>query len=138
MKSQRRLLVLTVVNLVILSYMLLPVSRLRAEGQTSAPVLRGRELQIVDDHERVRASIKVQPAGTAPDGKPFPENVIIRLIDTKGRPEMKLGASEQGAGLALIGQTDETYIVMNADGAESSMKLLSKGAHQQIIKPQLH
>jgi hypothetical protein len=134
MKIQRLLIVLTFVNLGLLAYLLLPMPRPLAAAQPTAAVLRGRELQIIDDHERVRASIKVQPAGRAPDGKLFPENVIIRLIDTKGRPEMKLGASEQGAGIAVIGETDETYIVLNAE-AESSVKLLSKGGRHQIIKP---
>lgn len=135
MRIQRVLIALTLVNLGLLMYLLLPASGRLVEAQAIAPVLRGRALQIVDDHGRVRASIKVQPAGRAPDGKPFPENVIIRLIDPNGRPEMKLGASEQGAGLALVGDTDDTYIVLKAEGTESSLKLLSKGGRQQLIKP---
>jgi hypothetical protein len=41
-----------------------------------------------------------------PNGKTVPENVILRLIDANGRPEVKLGASLQGAWLGLIGETD--------------------------------
>ena len=57
-------------------------------------------LEIVDDQGRVRASVKVQPGGTA-NGQPYPETVILRLIDPNGRPSVKLAGSEQGAGLSL-------------------------------------
>src|ERR1700730_12332571 len=79
MKIPWFLIALTIVNLGLLIYTL---------GQTRpaavAPVLRGRALEIVDDQGRVRASIKVQPA-TMANGKPYPENVILRLIDPNGR-----------------------------------------------------
>lgn len=42
-----------------------------------ATVLRGRALEIVDDRGRVRASIKLQPAGTA-NGVRYPETVMLR------------------------------------------------------------
>ncbi|MCA1696315.1 MAG: hypothetical protein LC749_17235, partial [Actinobacteria bacterium] len=54
MKIQRVLIALTVVNLALLVFVLVQIK--------SAPVLRGRSLEIVDDQGRVRASIKVQPA----------------------------------------------------------------------------
>ena len=136
MKIQRVAIVLTVVNLVLLVFVLAALSPTVA--QSVAPVLRGRALEIVDNEGHVRASIVVHPAGPAvpvPDGKIYPETVMLRLIDANGHPSVKLGASVQGAGLLLGGDSDLTYVVPKAEGAESSLKLLNKGGREQIIKP---
>src|SRR5215470_13392725 len=113
MKVQRLFIALTLLNIGLLIFLLLQLRRVQADSV--APVLRGRELEIVDDQGRVRASIKVQPAdpkAKTASGKPYPDTVILRLSDAKGRPEVKLGASEQGSGLGLIGETDATYVVL--------------------------
>ena len=60
MKMQRLFMALTIVNLGLLMFLLAQLRRVEADSV--APVLRGRELEIVDDQGRVRASIKVQPA----------------------------------------------------------------------------
>ncbi|HKP85820.1 MAG TPA: hypothetical protein VJZ26_06980 [Blastocatellia bacterium] len=137
MKTQRFAIVLTVINLVILMITLAHSRPATADGV--ADVLRGRSLEIVDDHGRVRASIKVHPADQTfkmPDGKiGYPETVMFRLIDPKGRPEVKIGASEEGGGLGLIGVTDTTHIVLQAQGTDSSLKLTNKDGRQQLIKP---
>ena len=57
MKIQRLRIALTVVNMVLLVFSLVQSRTVGAQGV--APVLRGRALQIVDDHGRVRASIQV-------------------------------------------------------------------------------
>jgi hypothetical protein len=136
MKIQRLLIALTVVNLGLLVFQ---VTRLRPlQAQSGPPVLRGRELEIVDDQGRVRASIKVLPGNQAvklPDGKPFPETVILRLIDPNGRPSVKLATSVQGAGLGLGGDTDATYVALKAEGTESSLKMTNKDGREQLIKP---
>jgi hypothetical protein len=142
MKIQRLLAALTLLNFGILIFVLTQMRPLEANGV--APVLRGRALQIVDDHGKVRASIQVLPAGPArradgslseADGKTYPETVLLRLIDPNGRPGVKLGASEQGAGLGLGGESDPTYIVLKAEGADTSLKLTNKDGRQQLIKP---
>jgi hypothetical protein len=135
MKIQRALIALTVVNLGLLVLLLAQLRSVEADGV--APVLRGRALEIVDDQGRVRASIKVQPpdpAVTMPDGKTYPETVILRLIDRNGRPAVKLAMSEQGAGLGLVGDSDETHVVLQA-GTDSSLKLRNKDGKQQLINP---
>ncbi len=133
MKTHRVLITLTLANLALLLFQLARVSSpLAAQGSSS--VLRGRALEIVDEQERVRVSVKVQPAGTMPNGQAYPETVILRLIDPDGRPSVKLAGSEQGAGLSLLGDSEPTYIVLNAQGAESSLKLISDG-RQQLVKP---
>lgn len=136
MTNQRLLIALTVVNMVLLTFSL--AQPRPAEGQGIAPILRGRALEIVDDRGRVRASIMVHPAGPAvpvPDGKIYPETVILRLIDPKGRPNVKLSASEQGAGLGLGGESDPTYAVLLAQGSSASLKLTNKDGRQQLINP---
>jgi hypothetical protein len=133
MHTQRLLMALTVANLGLLVVL---VGRVRsAEAGDVAPVLRGRALEIVDDHGRVRASIKVQPPGHMPNGEAFPENVILRLIDAEGRPEVKMGGSEQGGGIGFIGVTDQTHIILEAKGKETWLKLTNGDGREQVLKP---
>lgn len=137
MKIQRLFIALTLVNLGLLVFLLVQTRRVGAKSV--APVLRGRALEIVDDQGRVRASITVLPAHQTvkmPNGKTgFPETVILRLIDPKGRPEVKLSASEQGAGLGLIGNSDSAQVLLQAEGTDSFLKLTNKDGRQQFIKP---
>jgi hypothetical protein len=60
---------------------------------------------------------------------------MLRLIDPNGRPNVKLGASEQGAGLGLGGQSEPTYIVLQAQGTSTFVKLTNKDGRQQLITP---
>jgi hypothetical protein len=142
MKTQRLFMALTLANLGILMFLL---SQIRSvEANNPAQVLRGRALEIVDDSGKVRASIQVLPAGPArradrslsgADGQTYPETVLLRLIDSNGRPSVKIGASEQGAGLGLGGESEPTYIVLKAEGEATSLKLTNKDGRQQLIKP---
>ena len=104
MKMQRFALVITLVNLVILMFVLAAMRPAIAQG--TAPVLRGRSLEIVDDRGRVRASISVLPAGVSAHGDRSPETVLLRLITERGRPSVKIGASEEAAGLSFAGPTN--------------------------------
>src|SRR5262245_22710455 len=133
MKLQRILVALTVLNLGLTVFLLSQTRRVEAvapaanSADTVAPVLRGRQLEIVDEKGRVRASIKLHDADPKykwPDGRVgIPETVMFRLIDGNGRPEVKLGASEQGGGLGLIGSTDTTHAILKAEGPEILLKL---------------
>jgi len=105
MKVQRLLIVLTLVNLALLIFTLAHMRPAVAEGVP--PVLRGRALEIVDERGRVRASLNVLPAGTQPNGETYPETVLLRLITERGRPSVKIGASEQAAGVSFAGPTNE-------------------------------
>ena len=147
MKSQRFVIALTIINLSLTVFLLTQLRRVEAGsskmGDSSpdsvSPVLRGRELEIVDEKGKVRASIKIQagdPQYKWPDGRlGYPETVMFRLVDPNGRPEVKLGASVGGAGLGLIGETDSTQLILKAEGANSSVKLQNKDGRQQILKP---
>jgi hypothetical protein len=137
MKSQRFLVVITVLNILLLA---LSVGQTRAGVRDGiAPVLRGRGLEILDDRGRVRASITILPADPTvkmPDGTTgYPETVLLRLITSKGRPNVKLGASERGSGLGLGGDDDPTYVQILAEGPSTSLKLTNKDGRERLFKP---
>ena len=141
MKLQRLLIALTVVNLALL--ILSPVRPhpvvAQDVAQDVAPVLRGRALQIVDEHGRVRASISVYPADPSvkmPDGTTgYPETVLLRLISSKGGPNIKIAATEDGSAMVLGGDSNPTHIQLLARGTNTSFKLTNKDGRQQLIKP---
>ena len=135
MKTQRLLIALILVNLVI---PILALASMRpAAARDVAPVLRGRALQIVDDQGRVRASLSVLPAGTSARGDRYPETVLLRLITERGRPSVKISASEEAAGVSLAGpsNTKDTYVILEANGTASSLKLRNEDGREQVVTP---
>ena len=139
---KRMLTVLTVCNFGLLLFLLTQVRPVHANSD--AQVLRGRALEIVDAQGKVRASINVFPEGPArrPDGSPtqwgnkiFPEAVVLRLIRPDGRPSVKMATTEQGSGLDLGGGVDPTYMVLSADGGDTSLTLTNKDGRRQVVKP---
>jgi hypothetical protein len=135
MRTQPFLLGLTVVNLLLLLFLLLSGAE-PASAISQASVLRGSALEIVDGNGRVRASIKVQPAETfEATGRKYPETVMLRLIDPSGRPEVKMGASVEGGGLSFVGETDAAQILLRAEGNGSSLRLTNKGGAETVIAP---
>jgi hypothetical protein len=135
MKIQPVLIVLTLVNMALLTFTLAQL-RPAVAAEDVAPVLRGRALQIVDDRGNIRASINVYPASTQ-KGENYPETVLLRLITERGRPSVKISASEQLAGVALIGpsNTKETYVQLGAKGTVSSLRLKNEDGREQVIAP---
>src|SRR5947209_10514609 len=119
MNTQRFVIVLTVVNVASLA---ISLARPGAAADGGAPVLRGRALEIVDDRGRVRASITVFPADPTvrmPDGtKGYPETVLLRLITSKGRPNIKIAATEGGAATAFGGESDPAPVQIHAHGGD--------------------
>src|SRR5262245_37105671 len=136
MKAPRTLVALTMVNLVLL---LLGLARQMgsagAEGEP--PVLRGRALEIVDAQGRVRASISVLPPGESRPGEEAAETVLLRLITERGRPTVKIASSEPQSGLSFAGPTGtkDTYVVLEAKGTTTSLKLRAEDGHEQVLKP---
>lgn len=135
MKTQRVLVVLTLVNLAMLMFTLGGFRQ--ALAQDIAPVLRGRSLEIVDERGRVRASLNVLPAGSSARGDRYPETVLLRLITEQGRPSVKISSSEEGSGLSFAGPTgtNETYVVLEAKGTATSLKLKNEDGKEQFLKP---
>jgi len=137
MKTQRLLIVLTAVNLLLLCYQLLQPRLAVASTLNSPGVLRVSSIEIVDDRGRIRASISVLPEDPKVmwKGKPYPETTLLRLISPDGRPNVKLGASHSGAALVIGGEADPTYVQVLAEGGESTLKLVNKDG-ERLIKPE--
>ncbi len=135
MKTQTLLVALTVANAALLTFSLTQPHR--ATAQDVAPVLRGRAFEIVDDQGRVRAEIKVlpaQPTFKMPDGTTgYPETVQLRLFTSKGGPNVKLAATEDGSGLVLGGESG--YVQILTRETNPFVKLVNKDGRQQTIKP---
>jgi hypothetical protein len=142
MKAQRIFIALTIINLALTMFLIFQIRRVdagTAEASGTLPVLRGSSLEIFDDQGRVRASIKIHegdPKFKMPDGKiGYPETVMFRLIDPNGRPEIKIGASVEGGGVGIVGETDTTHALLEAQGPDALLKLTNKAGKQQLIKP---
>ncbi|HXU30326.1 MAG TPA: hypothetical protein VN851_07105 [Thermoanaerobaculia bacterium] len=136
MKIQRLAIILSAINLLLLIFVLSHLGAATTRG--IAPVLRGHALEIVDEHGRVRAQITVLPASTASNGQKYAETVLVRLIDPNGRPGVKIGASEDGSGMSLAGDSerrDWNGVQILASGTGSSLKLTNKDGRARVIEP---
>lgn len=138
MKTHRLLFALTVANAALLIFSLSHQQHLKAAAQEIAPVLRGHAFEIVDDKGRVRAEIKVlpaQPASKMPDGTTgYPETVQLRLFSSKGGPNVKLAATEDGSALVLGGDPGG-YAQILARGTNPFLKLVNNDGRQQTVRP---
>jgi len=92
MKTQRLVLALTAINLVLLLLNL--VQARSTTAQTVSPILRARALELVDERNAVRVRINVKDSE-------------LDLFDKNGIIRVKLGAAEDGSALVLSeGGTD--------------------------------
>jgi hypothetical protein len=136
MKNQWLLVALAVVNLALLAHQ--AVRPRLAFAQETAPVLRCRGLEIVDERGKVRAQLSVFPADPKhklPNGDPYPETVLLRLIDPNGRPSVKLATDVRGGGLYLGGAEDPTMARLGAEGTEARLELVNKDRQEKVIRP---
>ena len=137
MKNQRTLLAITVLNILLLLFSVNRTGAVRTRAV--APVLRGRALEIVDERGRVRASISILPADSTvkmPDGTTgYPETVLLRLITSEGRPNVKIGTGARGAGMLIAGEDDPTYVQILAEGPKTTLKLSDKDGRVRVFRP---
>jgi hypothetical protein len=135
MKTQRIGVVLTVINLAILVTVL--AQNRPSEAQGTAPVLRGRALEIVDEQGLVRASIKVHGPETK-NGQEYPGAVVLVMGHPKGAPGVKLAASEKGSGLGLsngqrLPDGRSAGIQLHAD--DPVVVLIDSQGRERVLKP---
>ena len=134
MKAQTALFALSALNLALLGFNLVEARQAHADA---SGVLRGRALQIVDDQGRVRASISVLPASPTdryPDGRVgSPETVLLRLIDQHGKPNVKIGASEDGGGLGLGGGRDPAYARIAPEKGKMALTLTNGSGENSVL-----
>ena len=138
MRGQRWAIVLTVVNLLLLVGLVAErvrpaVAQTARAAQDVVPVLRGRALEIVDERNRVRAQLAVMPPSTV-DGKAYPETVLLRLIDPKSGPVVKISAMPDGAGMFLSDVTDRGVLIQ-ARGEGNFVKVANKDGRETVLKP---
>jgi hypothetical protein len=131
MTAQRFVIALTGLNLALTGSIVLSRARPAVAATDVSPVLRGRALEIVDDRGQVRASIAVVPA----DSTGYPETVLLRLRNSAGHPNVKIAATEDGAGLVLGGQSDPTYAQIVARGDSTFLRLSNKNGHVRVVEP---
>ena len=133
MKTQRVAIGLTVINLGLLIFLLAQFRS--ADAQDVAPVLRGRELEIVDAQGLVRAQILVHGPETV-NGKTYPETVLFRMATAKRAPLMKLTVSEDGSALGLSDDSEPGGIELRANRNKGTyVKVVNRDGHEQTIKP---
>jgi len=135
MMTQRIAAGLTVLNSLLLAFLLAQTGPLPAQGAVS--VLRGRALEIVDDHGRVRAELRVLPAQPTlkmPDGTVgYPETVQLRLLDSRNGPHVKLTATEDGSGMVLGGEGG--YTQLSSRGKNPLITIVTADGRQHTITP---
>jgi hypothetical protein len=134
--TQRIAVGVTAVNLAL--FVLLMAQLGPASAQGAPGMLRGTGLEIVDGQGRPRATISILPANAnvkGPDGAPFPETVLLRLIDPRYGPVVKLSGSERNAGLGLGGDSQATYTLLESQTTGSFLKLTGVDGREQIIRP---
>ena len=120
---------LTAINLILLAGIAL-TQILPARAQEQPGILRGSGLQIVDGQGRVRSSISVLPAK---EGQA--ETVLFRLITQDGQPSVKIAASTASAGLSFVGGDDESYVILDADGPKTRLKMVEPQGREKLIAP---
>ena len=133
MTNQRILTVLTVINLILLGGLALDRVRPAFAKQTASPVLRGSALEIVDAQGRLRATIGVLPSTTV-DSKHYPETVLLRLIDPKNGPIVKIGAAGDGAAIGLTDGADRGVQVFAHDTG-SFVRIVDRSGRERVIRP---
>jgi hypothetical protein len=136
MKTQRASIALIIVNLVLLGFQF-------AHGNPNlpkpavVPIIRTQALELVDDQGRVRAELRVTPAQPdlkMPDGtKGYPEAVLLRLITSQNNPNVKLVATEDGAGLVLGGEKGHVQVLSR--GSDPFVEIVTKDGREKTIKP---
>lgn len=132
MKSHHLVIALTVVNFGLVLFHLFGPNP--AGAGNSQSVLQASGLQIVDAQGRVRASLSIEPASTT-NGTTSPETVLFRLIDENGQPSVKIATSDTRSGLSFVGGDDQSYLILQADGPHSSLKIVGPDGKQQFLAP---
>ena len=132
MKIQRIAIGLTVVNLLLLLFLLAQIHRTTA--QDVVPVLRGRALEIVDGQGRVRAEILVHGPERV-GGKLYPETVLFRMADQNRRPVVKFTAADTGSVLGLFDDSQGRVQLNAKSDTGNFVKVVNKDGREQVLKP---
>ena len=108
-------------------------SAVAQKEQNNLQVLRGSGLEITDKQGRLRASITFHEAEVK-DGVTYSGGILLRLINSKGQPSVKIDASEDGGGLSFSNESDG-YIQLIAKESGGFLKIKNPDGKEQVIKP---
>ncbi len=125
MKIQKFGIALALLNLALLLLSVFQTTRVAANSV--APVLRGRAMEVVDEHGRVRAQLTVEPSNN---------EAVFRLRDAKGTIRVKLGGSEDGSALLLLNEATEPGVHVLSKSTGVSLTLKNRNGTQRTITPQ--
>jgi len=135
MKSRQIIIVLVAINLATLAFVF---TQNKSHAAANASVLRATALELVDEHGKVRAELKVLPAQPdfkMPDGSVgYPEAVQLRLFTSKGAPNVKLAAIEDGSALVLGGEKGYVQILSRSK-EDPFVKIVTKDGREKVFKP---
>ncbi len=123
MKTQRFLVALTAVNLVLVLLTFTQNRSIAAPG--AATVLRGEALELVDQNGKKRARLNVEDNG----------EVVFRLIAPNGEVRVKLGADNEGSGLLLINGRTEPGVQALAKTTGATLTLSDQSGMPRPVKP---
>ena len=123
MKFQRVAIVFSVLNLLLLFFLLVTVPSAAQQGVT--PIVRTQAFELVDKSGKKRAQINV-------DEKTG--EVVFRLRDSKGDIRAKFGADERGSGLILMDDRTDATVQIRAIRSGASLTLINREGHERLIK----
>ncbi len=122
MKFQRIAIVFSVLNLLLLLFLLVQVPS--TAQQSITPVVRTRAFELVDENGKIRAQFNVEKTG----------EVVFRLRDAKGTIRTKFSASEDGSGLSLMDDRTDATVQIRAIESGASIILIDRNGKEQVIK----
>ena len=135
MKMQRIAIALTVINLIIMTVLLTKMNTAtgRQHEQNKLEVLRGSGLEIIDSTGKLRASITFHNP-VEKDGINYPGGILLRLINSKGQPSVKIDAAEDGGGLSFSNEANG-YIQLLSKESGGFLKIKNADGKEQIVNP---
>jgi hypothetical protein len=117
--------ILLVAVIVLLSALLLKESSRNASAGETAPVVRARAFELVDERGQVRGQMFLGEDGGG----------NIRLRETSGKVGVKLGTSPKGSGLILFDKEVNPTIELVTNEKGTSVSLTEKGKEKRVFKP---
>ena len=134
MKLQRIAVAITIINLVLMVVLLAKINPVTAQKEENRlQVIHGSGLEIIDSSGQLRASITLQPSSDK-DGVSYPGGILLRLIDSKGQPVVKIGGFEDGGGLSFSNESNG-YIQVIARESGGFLKIKDPNGKEQLVKP---
>jgi len=122
MKYQRIAIVFSILNLLLLFFLLAQVPS--SAQQDITPVVRTRALELVDERGKMRAQLNMESTG----------EVVFRLRDANGTIRTKFSADEEGSSLSMMDDRTQATVQVRATKAGASIILIDRDGNKQVIK----